>query len=114
MGGGTESGALAEKSTRVSRFKTAKVVVVGLVAVAGFALFGPRVPLAARPIVVDTTADPGSPGICALRDAITAANTHVAVDGCAAGTDTISFSVSGTITLKSALPAIANTSTGSL
>ncbi|MGO9601836.1 MAG: choice-of-anchor Q domain-containing protein [Candidatus Binataceae bacterium] len=100
----------------MSRFKTAKVVVVGLIAAAGVALLGPRVPLAARPIIVNTTADPGSPGVCALRDAITAANTHVAVNGCAAGTgtDTITFSVSGTITLKSTLPAIANASSGSL
>ena len=51
-----------------------------------------------------------------MRDAITAANTKVAVNGCAAGTgiDTITFSVSRTITLSSALPAIANTSPGSL
>ena len=58
----------------------------------------------------------GSARVCALRDAITAANTQVAVNGCAAGTgtDTITFSVSGTITLSSALPAIANASTGSL
>ncbi|MGO9601832.1 MAG: choice-of-anchor Q domain-containing protein, partial [Candidatus Binataceae bacterium] len=83
---------------------------------AGVALFGPRVLLAYRPIIVNTAADPGSAGVCALRDAITAANTHVAVNGCATGTgtDTILFGVSGTITLKSALPAIANTSTGSL
>src|ERR1019366_183504 len=56
------------------------------------------------PIIVNTTADPGSAGVCALRDAITAANTQVAVNGCAAGTgtDTIAFSVSGTITLSSA------------
>src|SRR5208282_52213 len=83
---------------------------------AGVALFGPRTPLASGPIIVNTTADPGSAGVCALRDAITAANTHVAVNGCAAGTgtDTITFSVSGTITLGSALPAIANASTGSL
>ncbi|MGO9452430.1 MAG: hypothetical protein ACLQDV_15525, partial [Candidatus Binataceae bacterium] len=106
---------MREKSTKASRFKTAKVVVVGLIAVAGVVLFGQHVLLAYRPIIVNTAADPGSPGVCALRDAITAANTHVAVNGCAAGTgtDTIVFSVSGTITLKSALPAIANTSTGS-
>ncbi len=67
-------------------------------------------------ITVNTTADPGSPGVCALRDAITAANTKAAVNGCAAstGNDTINFSVSGTITLSSTLPAIANTSPGSL
>ena len=105
----------------VSSFKAAKVrleiaAVLGLIAVAGVALFGPRAPLASGPIIVNTTADPGSAKVCALRDAITAANTEVGVNGCAAGTgtDTITFSVSGTITLSSALPAIANASTGSL
>src|ERR1039457_5417510 len=106
----------------VASFKAAKVrleiaAVLGLIAVAGVALFGPRAPLASGPIIVNTTADPGSAGVCALRDAITAANTQVAVNGCAAGTgtDTIDFSVSGTITLGSTLPAIAaNTSPGSL
>src|ERR1039458_2479974 len=105
----------------VASFKAAKVrleiaAVLGLIAVAGVALFGPRAPLASGPIIVNTTADPGSARVCALRDAITAANTQVAVNGCAAGTgtDTITFSVSGTITLSSALPAIANASTGSL
>ena len=112
---------MGEKSTKVSSFKAAKVrleiaAVLGLIAVAGVALFGPRAPLASGPIIVNTTADPGSARVCALRDAITAANTQVAVNGCAAGTgtDTITFSVSGTITLSSALPAIANASTGSL
>src|ERR1039458_748329 len=105
----------------VASFKAAKVrleiaAVLGLIAVAGVALFGPRAPLASGPIIVNTTADPGSARVCALRDAITAANTQVAVNGCAAGTGTapITFSVSGTITLSSALPAIANASTGSL
>ena len=71
---------------------------------------------AANTITVNTTADPGSPGVCALRDAITAANTKTAVNGCAAGTgnDVITFSVSGTITLGSTLPAIANTSPNTL
>jgi len=68
---------------------------------------------ASGPIIVNSTADPGSAGICALRDAITAANSEVAVNGCAAGTgnDTINFTVSGTITLGSTLPGIANTLT---
>jgi predicted outer membrane repeat protein len=112
---------LGKKSTKVSSFKAAKVrleiaAVLGLIAVAGVALFGPRAPLASGPIIVNTTADPGSAGVCALRDAITAANTQVAVNGCAAGTgtDSITFSVSGTITLSSALPAIANAYPGSL
>src|ERR1019366_1460410 len=105
----------------VASFKAAKVrleiaAVLGLIAVAGVALFAPRAPLASGPTLVNTTADPGSAGVCALRDAITAANTGVAVNGCAAGTgtDTIIFSVSGTITIGTTLPAIANTSPGSL
>ena len=62
-------------------------------------------------ITVNTLEDPGSAApACALRDAIIAANTEAAVNGCAAGTgnDTINFNVSGTITLGSTLPAIAN------
>jgi predicted outer membrane repeat protein len=64
-------------------------------------------------ITVNTLIDPGTTGVCALRDAITAANTLAAVNGCPAGTgtDTIHFSVSGTITLGSTLPTILNTLT---
>jgi len=67
-------------------------------------------------ITVNTTADPGPTADCDLRDAITAANTELPVNGCIAGTgtDTINFDLSGTITLGSALPAIANASPGSL
>src|ERR1017187_9400577 len=99
----------------VASFKAAKVrleiaAVLGLIAVAGVVLFAPRAPLASGPIIVNTTADPGSAGVCALRDAITAANTQVAVNGCAAGTgtDNINFIVSGTVTLGNTLPAIVN------
>jgi hypothetical protein len=62
----------------------------------------------AATIVVNSLADPGAKGICALRDAITAANTKTATNGCTAGTgkDTIRFSVTGTITLASTLPQI--------
>src|SRR6516162_4838556 len=57
----------------------------------------------AATITVNSLADPGAPGICALRDAITAANTMTTTNGCAAGTgnDAINFSVAGTITLSS-------------
>jgi hypothetical protein len=72
----------------------------------------------AATITVNSLADPGAAGICALRDAITAANTKTATNGCAAGTvggsDTINFSVTGTITLSStsgALPTVTNTLT---
>ncbi|MCF2971152.1 hypothetical protein L1047_08095 [Synechococcus sp. Nb3U1] len=50
-------------------------------------------------------------GQCTLRDAIEAANTNAAVQGCTAGdslptVDTIDFSVTGIITLVTALPTI--------
>ncbi|MBV8135875.1 MAG: right-handed parallel beta-helix repeat-containing protein [Deltaproteobacteria bacterium] len=64
----------------------------------------------AATITVNSLADPGQPGICALRDAITAANTMTATNGCAAGTgnDTIDFSprMTGTILLVSTLPEV--------
>ncbi len=68
-------------------------------------------------IYVNTTEDPGSAApACALRDAITAANTKTTVNGCvgSSNTNTINFEVSGTITLASALPPIANSSPRSL
>ena len=69
----------------VASFKAAKVrleiaAVLGLIAVAGVALFAPRAPLASGPIIVNTTADPGSAGVCALRDAITGADGLVLTD----------------------------------
>ena len=71
----------------------------------------------ATTITVNSLDDP-NPGttLCVLRDAITAANTKAAVNGCAAGsgTDTINFSVSGTIDLGSTLPTITNTPPNSL
>jgi hypothetical protein len=59
-------------------------------------------------ITVNSLADPGKPGICALRDAITAANTQTATNGCTAGKgrDTIVFSVTGTILLADTLPEV--------
>ena len=69
-------------------------------------------------ITVDTLDDPGTSTECSLRAAINNANnkTSDANSTCAAGTgnDTINFSVGGTITLGSTLPAVANTSPGSL
>jgi len=56
----------------------------------------------ASTIVVNSTADPGAPGICTLRDAIAAANTDAAVNACVAGhgTDTIDLTgITGTITV---------------
>jgi hypothetical protein len=59
-------------------------------------------------ITVNSVADPGAPGICALRDAITAANSQTKVNGCkkGSGNDTINFSVSGTTQLADTLPQI--------
>jgi len=90
--------------------------VLGLIGIAGVVLFSLRTLLASGPIIVNTTADPSAVQVCTLRDAITAANTQVAANGCASGTgtDTITISVSGTFTLSSALPAIANASSGSI
>jgi hypothetical protein len=69
-------------------------------------------PFSVRPaegntIVVNSSDDQGMAGVCALRDAIAAANTDAAVNGCAAGkgTDTIDLTgISGTITLASVIP----------
>jgi hypothetical protein len=62
----------------------------------------------ASTITVNSLSDPGQAGVCALRDAITAANTQTTTNGCAAGSgnDTISFSprMIGTISLVSTLP----------
>lgn len=61
-------------------------------------------------IVVTTTSDTlNTDGVCSLREAIIAANTDTAVDGCAAGSgeDTITFAVSGVIVLADSLPEIA-------
>jgi hypothetical protein len=67
----------------------------------------------AATILVNSLADPGAPGTCALRDAITAADTMEAVNGCAAGTghDTIRFLVTGTIQVETTLPQIINSLT---
>jgi hypothetical protein len=73
---------------------------------------------AVNTIIVNTTDDPGTAVECSLRAAINNANnkTSDANSTCAAGTgtDLIQFSVSGKITLGSTLPAVANTSPGSL
>lgn len=81
--------------------------------VAGFFLYGivPVLPTAATPnttIVVDSLADAAvKDGNCTLREAVEAAGTNTAVDGCAAGSpvgqDTITFSVDGTVFLSSEL-----------
>jgi hypothetical protein len=77
---------------------------------AGFlGLFVGSAALAAT-ITINSLADPGEAGVCALRDAITAANTMTATNGCAAGSgdDTINFlpRITGTIVLASTLPEV--------
>jgi CSLREA domain-containing protein len=64
----------------------------------------------AETIVVNSLADPGAPSACALRDAITAANSKKAVNGCVAGRgdDQIRFLVTGKIQLKTTMPPITN------
>lgn len=66
--------------------------------------------VSAATITVNTTEDEfNSDGDCSLREAITAANTNRAVDACVPGVfgaDTITFSITGTITLGSTLPPI--------
>jgi hypothetical protein len=67
-------------------------------------------PTSAATIMVDDLSDTTGGGTCTLRDAMTAANSNIVVGGCPAGTpgsDTIGFSVTGTIVLGSMLPAIA-------
>lgn len=83
-----------------------RTVLAAAIAVA-FALT-PSTAARAATIVVNSLADPGATGICALRDAINAANSGSATNGCAAGTgkDTIQFSVTGTISITSTLPEI--------
>lgn len=69
----------------------------------------------AASITVNTIVDEDTANAnCSLREAIIAANTDVAYKGCgagAAGMDTVSFSVTGTITLTAGLPLISQTLT---
>ena len=75
------------------------------ISVASLAIFSQRDSKAGSPITVDTTDDPGTATECSLRAAINNANNKTSDSNstCAAGTgtDTINFSVSGTITLTS-------------
>ena len=92
----------------VARMRALLIVRTLLMVGAMGAVFALTLSTAARAatITVDSLGDPGAMAICALRDAVTAANTMTATNGCAAGTgsDKIQFSVSGTISLASTLP----------
>jgi len=110
------------KSSRRNRARTQQAVVparllagvgVLLTLLALLTLGLPAVPVAhaGASLVVNTLsdADDGGDGVCSLREAITAANTDGVYHECTGtdfGADTITFSVSGTITLGSTLPAI--------
>jgi hypothetical protein len=81
--------------------------------IAAFALLASLIaPLTihAATITVDTIADGSVASHCTLHDAITAANsktlTNTCVAGTGTGTDTIQFSVTGTIALSATLPSI--------
>jgi CSLREA domain-containing protein len=89
------------------------VAIVMMTAVAAVFLVLLSTTAQARTIYVTSLADPGAPGTCALRDAITAANTGRVTNRCAAGTggDTIQFMVSGQIRLANTLPRIVRTLT---
>ncbi len=62
-------------------------------------------PAQAAGIIVNSLADGSVVDACTLRDAVAAANTDLAVNGCTggAGSDSITFGVSGTITVTSSL-----------
>ena len=65
----------------------------------------------ATSILVNSAWDPSDPPRCTLHDAIIAANTGTAVNGCRAGSgnDVISFSSGSKITLQATLPPIERT-----
>ncbi len=81
-----------------------------LILFAGLASFGAIMPAEANTITVNSNADTGSAAVCVLRDAITAANTNTAVNGCIAGQasptfDTIQFNLgSSALTISPASP----------
>src|ERR1700733_1165710 len=99
-------------STARTSVKFLLAVIAVVIPVGVFLLQGPSKAMT-NVITVNTTDDPGTSSECSLRAAINNANNKGsdANSTCPAGTglDIINFSVSGTITLGSTLPAIANT-----
>jgi CSLREA domain-containing protein len=95
----------------------ALAVLILLVVFVGILVARPRLSAATGTIIVNTLSDESTPGdaLCSLREAINNANAKAdtTMNDCTAGTgtDTIVFSVSGTIklTVASALPAVMNT-----
>ncbi len=95
---------MSESTPSRARLETALVLIVCLFVSVGGAS-GAQISVNTTEDVVDTDGD------CSLREAIMAANTNQMKDGCPAGgpgmeMDTISFTVSGTITLAGPLPAL--------
>jgi CSLREA domain-containing protein len=90
----------------LARWRTASIgIVLAVLALGGAAR--------AATITVTSLVDPGNGNGCALRDAITAANTEAVVNGCGERQrhHHVHSGLTGTITLTSTLPAIANTLT---
>jgi CSLREA domain-containing protein len=77
--------------------------------IVALALIGSNTVARAATITVDSIADDTNAGHCTLREAINSANGSSGTADCSAGTgtDTIVFSVTGTITLGSKLPVVA-------
>ncbi|HEV8619276.1 MAG TPA: CSLREA domain-containing protein, partial [Candidatus Udaeobacter sp.] len=102
------------KSSALSAFCNPRVLAAFVICLAGLTLgFFALVARATPPVVitVNTLLDETTPGdgLCSLREAITNANDNAQTyPECAAGSgaNAITFSVSGTITLGSTLPAI--------
>jgi hypothetical protein len=96
------------KQTAIARTRELLSVQRVATAIAAASVLSLSTAARAATIKVNSLADPGAAGICALRDAITAVNTKTAANGCAAGTgnDHIRFSVSGTIMLADTLPEV--------
>src|SRR5579862_2326307 len=114
--------AASGSSARRAMVRPGLLVVLPLVLALSVIAIQSELHASANTITVNNTTDPATVsgnGFCTLREAIDNADSpgvHTTGGDCAAGTgqDTINFSVSGEITLSSALPAIANTSPGSL
>ncbi len=110
----TESFSMSYRTAAVGRVLSRPAFLASLLVLSVF--LRPAISNAAV-IVVKSTADENPPGdgFCSLREAINNANTRSDTTSglCVAGTgnDTITFNVSGTITLGSSLPNIVNTLT---
>jgi predicted outer membrane repeat protein len=84
------------------KFRSAVIGVSAAAAAVGIVALGSGSPASAAVISVDTVADSSNVGSCSLRDAVEAADTDTAVNGCiaGAGADVINL-ISGTYVLSS-------------